>query len=147
MSELATAAPEQGDSHRAEKGYELMQNPNQRLLQILAVGWLTFLGAGFALRQTLRGPTVTIIIDRSYCEPARWGQVTSDHARLYEQHEQQRLTIDQVIYVSDLGENITEAIPTPEEVENLSTFGRFNAEQLQQATDNHPAATVFACNP
>jgi len=124
-----------------------MLNPNQRLLQILAVGWLAFLGAGFALRQTLGGPTVTIIIDRSYCEPNQWEQITSDYARLYEQHQQQRLTIDQVIYVSDLGEEIADAIPTPDEVENLSTFGRFNTEQLQQATDQHPAATVFACNP
>jgi hypothetical protein len=123
-----------------------MQNPNRRLLQILVVGWLAFLGAGFGLRQALSGPKVTIIIDRSYCAPARWEQMTADYAELYGQHQQKRLTIDRVIYVSDLGAEVAQEIPSPEGLRTLGTYGRFNADQLQQATAAHPEARVFACD-
>jgi hypothetical protein len=122
-----------------------MGNPNRRLLQILAVGWLAFLGAGIGLRQALSGPRVTIIIDRSYCEPSRWQQITEDYAALYDQHQNKRLTIDQVIYVSDLGQEVTEGIPSPEALQDLGTYGRFNAEQLQQAIAAYPSAEVLAC--
>lgn len=122
-----------------------MENPNRRLLQILMVGWLAFLGAGVGLRQALSGPRVTVVIDRSYCDPTRWQQITVDYGDLYQQHRQKRLTIDQVIYVSDLGQEVAETIPTPEALEALGTYGRFNAEQLQQATEAYPDAEVFAC--
>ncbi len=123
-----------------------MDNPNRRLLQTLAVGWLAFLGAGVGLRQALSGPTVTIIIDRSYCDPARWEQITTDYGELYNQHQQRRLTIDQVIYVSDLGEEVAEELPSPEAIMTMSTYGRFNADQLRQTTAAHPDAEVFACS-
>jgi hypothetical protein len=122
-----------------------MDNPNRRLLQILTVGWLAFIGAGFGLRQVLSGPAVTLIIDRSYCDPTRWQQITDDYGALYEQHQQQRLTIEQVIYVSDLGQEVARDLPTPETLQDMGTYGRFNGEQLQQATAEHPQATVLVC--
>lgn len=122
-----------------------MRNPNRRLLQILMIGWLAFIGAGFGLRQAFSGATVTLIIDRSYCDPTRWQRMTEDYAELYQQHQQKRLTIDQVIYVSDLGQEVAAEVPTPDQLQALGTFGRFNADQLQQATAEHPEATVFAC--
>lgn len=123
-----------------------MQNPNRRLLQILVVGWLAFFGAGVGLRQARSGPSITIIIDRSYCDPSRWEQITADYAEFYSQHHQKSLTIDQVIYVSDLGQEVAEEIPSPQELMTMSTYGRFNPDQLQQATAAHPNAKVFACS-
>ncbi len=122
-----------------------MENPNRRLLQILAVGWLAFLGVGFGIRQAFSGPTVTIIIDRSYCDPARWQQITTEYGQLYSQHQQKRLTINQVIYVSDLGQEVATDIPSPAQLQAMGTYGRFNGEQLQQITAAYPEAEVFAC--
>lgn len=123
-----------------------MRNPTQRLIYTLSLGWLTFAALGLGLRQLLASPRVTVVIDRSYCAPAQWQQRVSDrYADLYEQQQQRQITIDQVIYVSDLGQEVAPTVPSPQEVERLSTYGRRNAEQMQQATADNPDATVLAC--
>ena len=123
-----------------------MRNPNQRLILTLGLGWLAFAGLGLGLRQLLAGPAVTVIIDRSYCAPAQWQERVADqYASLYAQQEQRQLTIDQVIYISDLGQEVADAIPSPAEVQTLSTYGRPNPTQIQQATQDNPAATVLSC--
>ncbi|MEA5448795.1 hypothetical protein VB780_09470 [Leptolyngbya sp. CCNP1308] len=123
-----------------------MRNPNQRLILTLGLGWLTFAGLGLGLRQLLAGPAVTVIIDRSYCAPAQWQERVGDrYASLYAEQEQRQLTIDQVIYVSDLGQEVAEAVPSPEDVQTLSTYGRPNPTQMQQATQESPNAVVLSC--
>jgi hypothetical protein len=122
-----------------------MRNPNQRLIRTLGLGWLTFAALGLGLRQILAGPAVTVVIDRSYCAPAQWQQVADRYADLYAQQQQQRLTIDQVIYVSDLGQEVAATVPAPEEVTALSTYGRPNPAQMEQAVQEHPDATVLVC--
>jgi hypothetical protein len=122
-----------------------MRNPNQRLIRTLGLGWLTFAALGLGLRQILAGPAVTVVIDRSYCAPAQWQQVADRYADLYAQQQQQRLTIDQVIYVSDLGQEVAPTVPAPEEVTALSTYGRPNPAQMEQAVQEHPDATVLVC--
>ncbi|NJL44656.1 MAG: hypothetical protein HC922_00695 [Leptolyngbyaceae cyanobacterium SM2_3_12] len=122
-----------------------MRNPNQRLLTILGLGWLAFWGLGLGLRQALSGTAITVVIDRSYCSTAQWQPLTNTYANLYAQHQQRRLVIDQVIYISDLGQEVATTIPSPEEVRALSTYGRFNATQMQQVTETHPNAMVLSC--
>lgn len=123
-----------------------MRNPNQRLFRTLGLGWLTFAALGLGLRQILASPKVTVIIDRSYCAPAQWQQRVSErYADLYADQEQRQLTIDQVIYVSDLGQEVAEAVPAPEDVQTLSTYGRPNPTQMQQAAQENPDATVLSC--
>lgn len=123
-----------------------MRNPNQRLMITLGLGWLTFAALGLGLRQILASPKVTVVIDRSYCAPTQWQRRVSDrYADLYEQQQQRQITIDQVIYVSDLGQEVAEAVPSPEDVQTLSTYGRPNPTQMQQATQENPDATVLSC--
>lgn len=122
-----------------------MRKPNQRLFIILSLGWLGFIGLGLGLRQWLSGPAVTVIIDRSYCAPDQWQAQADRYAALYEQQAQQRLTIRQVIYVSDLGQDVDTAIPSPDQVRTLNTFGRFNADQMNQAITEQPEAEVLSC--
>lgn len=123
-----------------------MRNPNQRLIRILGLGWLAFLGLGFGLRQALTAPSVTVIIDRSYCAPAQWQPLAEEYAALYDQQAQHRLKINQVIYISDLGQEVATAIPTPDEIRALSTFGRFNQAQMNQAIQAQPEAKVLSCH-
>lgn len=123
-----------------------MRHPTLRLLLTLGLGWLAFLGLGLGLRQGLARPTVTVIIDRSYCAPAQWQSIAANYAALYEQHHQGRLRIDQVIYVSDLGAVVAETVPTPEDINRLTTFGRFNAAEMEQAIQAQAEAEVFSCH-
>ncbi len=122
-----------------------MRNPTQRLIYTLSLGWLTFAALGLGLRQILASPGVTVVIDRSYCAPAQWQRVSDRYADLYEQQQQRQITIDQVIYVSDLGQEVAEAVPSPEDVQTLSTYGRPNPTQMQQAAQENPDATVLSC--
>jgi hypothetical protein len=122
-----------------------MRNPNQKLIRILGLGWLAFLGLGLGLRQAFIAPSVTVILDRSYCAPAQWQAVAAAYADLYEQQAQQRLKISQVIYVSDLGQEVAVTVPTPEQVSALNTYGRFNEAQMSQAIQDQPEAEVLSC--
>ncbi|MGB3138235.1 MAG: hypothetical protein WBG38_00335 [Nodosilinea sp.] len=122
-----------------------MRHPNRRLIFTLGLGWITFTALGLGLRQILAGPAVTVIIDRSYCAPAQWQQVSEQYGDLYAQQQEGQLTIDQVIYVSDLGQEIAAAVPSPAAVQALSTYGRSGSAQLQQAAENYPDATLLTC--
>jgi hypothetical protein len=123
-----------------------MRHPTLRLILTLILGWIAFLGLGLGLCQGLARPTVTVIIDRSYCAPVQWQPIAVNYAALYEQHRQGKVQINQVIYVSDLGSVVADAIPTPEDISRLSTFGRFNPTQMDQARQSQPDAEVFSCN-
>ncbi|MFM7530416.1 MAG: hypothetical protein ACKO63_18370 [Nodosilinea sp.] len=123
-----------------------MGNPNQRLILTLGLGWLAFLALGLGLRQGLRSPGVTVIIDRSYCSPAQWQGVAQAYADLYDQDQQQRISLDQVIYVSDLGQEAAPQVPTPEQVQALNTYGRFNPSQLEAALSAQPQSRVLSCH-
>lgn len=123
-----------------------MRKPNQRLILTLGLGWLAFAGLGLGLRQFLSGPAVTVIIDRSYCDPAQWQQRVGDrYAEIYAQQQQRQITIAEVIYVSDLGQEVADTVPDPAAVSALSTYGRPNSAQLQQITQDYPGATVLTC--
>jgi hypothetical protein len=123
-----------------------MGNPNQRLILTLGLGWAAFLALGLGLRQVLRSPGVTVIIDRSYCSPADWRGVAQQYADLYDQDQRQQITLDQVIYVSDLGQEPAAQVPTPAQVEALTTYGRFNPSQLEAALKAQPQAKVLSCH-
>lgn len=112
-----------------------MVNPNRRLLITILAGWASFAGLGLMLRQGLTVPEVTVIIDRSYCEPAQWQTVADRYQVLYEQHQKKQLEIGSVILFSDLGEETLVPPPEPKTVRQLKTYGRKDParqEQLQQ---------------
>ena len=123
-----------------------MGNPNQRLIRTLGLGWLAFLALGLGLRQGFRSPGVTVIIDRSYCSPAQWQGVIQQYTVLYDQYQRQQITLEQVIYVSDLGQELAPHVPTPAQVEALTTYGRFNPSQLEAALQAEPQARVLSCH-
>lgn len=122
-----------------------MRNPNQRLLRTLGLGWIAFAALGLGLRQLLAAPAVTVVIDRSYCAPAQWQQLADRYADLYTQQEQQQITIDQVIYVSDFGQVVASPIPSPQAVQALTPNGLPNSAEIEKATEANPDAMVLTC--
>lgn len=116
-----------------------MNQLDRILLQILGIGFLSFLLAGVVLSFVFPIPSQTIIIDRSYCAQNRWQSVVATYTQLYRQHQQKRLQLDRIILLNDWGEETLENPLTPEELQNLRTYGRSNLPrqiQLEKANRN-----------
>lgn len=122
-----------------------MRHPNRRLLKILGLGWLGFLGLGLGLRQLLPRPTLVLIIDHSFCPPAQQQQVIADYINLYQQHQRRQIQIERVVLLSDLSEEVRIPPPTPEAIESLGFFGELNPDALQQTIQKYPASRVLGC--
>lgn len=122
-----------------------MRYPTRTLLQILGIGWLAFLGAGFGLRSALQGEPVVLVIDRSYCPPDQWRRVTTNYADFYAQHQKRQIQITQVVLFNDLGQEVIEPAPTPEELAELNTFGLADPTALQSVLQAFPEAQVLTC--
>lgn len=124
-----------------------MQAPNRRLLQILGLGWLAFIGTGWGLRQTIQGPSTVVVIDRSYCAPDQWQQVADAYSDLYDQAQNRQLQIKQVILLNDLGEEVRQSPPAPTEIQSLNTFGLADPARVQELAEQFPSTKVLTCQP
>ncbi|BAU67516.1 hypothetical protein STA3757_49380 (plasmid) [Stanieria sp. NIES-3757] len=91
-------------------------------------------------------PQVTVIIDRSYCQPQQWQeQVVKAYERLYNQHPS-RLKIERVVSFSDWGIESFPQIPSPHKIETLATFGRQNQQLRQQLEAKYDSFQILSCN-
>jgi hypothetical protein len=55
--------------------------------------------------------------------------ITSAYSELYQQSQNRDLQIKEVITFSDIGQEILSAIPSPDAVRSLNTYGRSNQER------------------
>ncbi len=108
-----------------------------RLIVTLGCGGLAFGLAGAAVSAFLPIPHQTILLDRSYCPPEQWQGVVQDYSRLYSQHQRKVVVIAEVITFSNLGSQPLAEIPSPSEVEQMSTFGRSAEVQQEQLLQSH----------
>lgn len=125
-------------------------NPNQlnrTLLRIVGVGWAAFAIATLAIRTVFAAPDVTLLVDRSYCEPAQWQAVAEQYADLYQQHERGSITIQTTIFFSDLGEETAPELLTPDAFQDLATYGRPSPERQSALEAAHPQAKLLSCGP
>ncbi len=122
-----------------------MNKLNRALLTIVIVGWLGFLLSGGLVAYVFASPSLTLLIDRSYCPPQKWQQVTQTYEELYQQHQQKQAQIETVILFSDLNEEILDELPTPEAFSNLNTYGRFNPQRQSDLSKRYPKAKVLNC--
>ncbi|MGP1383574.1 MAG: hypothetical protein ACTS2F_08435 [Thainema sp.] len=122
-----------------------MQNLNRDLIRIVGGGWLAFLIVGLLLSRLLAVPTATVLIDQSYCKPAQWQTVAQDYAQLYQRQQQQQLQIESVIVFSDLGQTAIAPIPTPADIQTLSTYGRPNPERQKELQAEYSNAILLKC--
>lgn len=121
-----------------------MRRLNQVLVTTLGLGWLAFLVLGLGIR-TFATPSVVVLIDQSYCPPEAWIRVSHRYQRLFEQHQQKRIRIEQVITFSSLSQAQVDPIPTPEQVQSFNTFGRPGSQREASLLAQYPYAEVLKC--
>ncbi len=91
-------------------------------------------------------PVSPLLIDRSYCPPEQWQQLTQAYQELYQNHQQKKIRLDPVIFVNSLGEEPQPLPPTPEAIAELSTFGRPDGDRLQQLQKQYANAKILSCS-
>ena len=124
-----------------------MNSLNARLMLTLGMSWLGFLVTGLAINQVFAPAEIAILIDRSYCSPAQWQQVSQQYDALYQQHQRQDMQIQAVVLFSSLAKEVRSLPPTPTEIQSLATYGQPNPQQQQQLEAAYPKHKVLSCSP
>jgi hypothetical protein len=120
---------------------------NRTLLRTVGVGWVAFAIAAVAIRTVFAAPNITLLVDRSYCEPAQWQVVAAQYADLYQQHQRGSITISSTIFFSDLGEEVSDQVLTPDAFQNLATYGLPSPDRQAALEATHPQAQRLSCPP
>lgn len=117
------------------------------LLTIVGVGWGALAIAATLLKTVLATPDVTLLVDRSYCEPDKWAAIATDYDQLYQQHRRGQVNLKAVILFSDLGEETLETPPSPADFAALSTYGRPARDRQAALLSTHANAQLLTCTP
>lgn len=124
-----------------------MTSINRTLLRTVGMGWIGFIVTGIVISQVFATPTVTLLIDRSYCDETDWQRVSTQYEVLYRQNQQGRVDIEQLVLFSDLGEEVLGTPLSPEEFRALSTYGKVNLERQQTLKAEYANAQLLSCGP
>ena len=117
---------------------------NHRLITIVLTGWISLLVSGLVL--VLATPSITVIIDRSYCPSDQWQtQVVIPYRDLYQKHQDKRLKIESITLLSDLGQESSKTIPTPEEIAILNTYGKLSSDRQKSLEKLSQKAKLLRC--
>jgi hypothetical protein len=116
------------------------------LLQTLGASWLAFLITGLLINWLFAIPTITVLIDRSYCPASEWQQVVQTYAGLYQQHQQHRLQLRSVILFSSLGEEPFALPPAPAALQQVSTYGHSDSQRQSQLQKAYPQSQLLKCS-
>ncbi|MBD2179312.1 hypothetical protein H6F42_20520 [Pseudanabaena sp. FACHB-1998] len=122
-----------------------MNKLNRKLITTLGLGWLGFGIVGSAITFALPPTQITILIDRSFCPQDKWQAIASTYNDIYQQHQNRDLQIKEVITFSDIGQEVLSAIPTPDAVRSLNTYGRSNQERQKQLQTSYQQAKLLSC--
>jgi len=121
------------------------QHFKNQLLKTLAFSGLAFLSTGFAIQRFAAPSAATVLIDRSYCPATQWKNLADDYAQLYEQHQRQQIRIKSVVTFSGLDQAKLEAVPTPDAIRTLNTYGQSNAKTQSALLQAYPNSTLLSC--
>jgi hypothetical protein len=120
-------------------------NFNTPLLKTLGVGWLAFLIAGLLINLFFAIPTITVLIDRSYCSPSQWQQISRTYAELYQQHQNRQLRLQTVVLFSDLDQEVLSSPPLPETIQALSIYGHSGTNRQAELQKAYPKTQLLSC--
>ncbi|MCF4970584.1 hypothetical protein [Nostoc sp. CMAA1605] len=120
-------------------------NIKTQLLKTLGISWLAFFITGLLISWLFAIPSVTLLINRSYCPTVEWQKVVQDYTEIYQQYQQRRLQVKSVILFSSLGEDKLSTPPTPEAIKQLQTYGQSQLQKQLQLQKMYPQARVLQC--
>ncbi|NER81028.1 MAG: hypothetical protein F6K42_15965 [Leptolyngbya sp. SIO1D8] len=120
---------------------------NRALIQIVGLGWLAFAISALVIRTVFAAPDMTLLVDRSYCEPTQWATVADEYEKLYQQSQQGDLHLKEVIFFSDLGEEKVDTPPTPTTFRALKTYGKSSQDRQAALEATYPKARILQCQP
>lgn len=121
-----------------------MMNLNTRLLKTIGFSWLAFLITGLLISWFFAIPTITVLIDRSYCPPNQWQQVSQTYTDLYRQHQRRQLYLH-VILFSHLGQETFASPPMPAVIQTLSTYGHSDRQRQAELQKAYPKTQLLDC--
>jgi hypothetical protein len=120
-----------------------MSRLHQTLLKLLGWGWFCFVMAAMGFSVIWPLPQHVVLIDRSYCAPAQWQQVSQAYAELYRQHQSHQIQLKTVVVFSHLGQEVYDRpLPT---IANLSTYGRPDVSRQSQLQTTYRDAQLLTC--
>ncbi|NJO39199.1 MAG: hypothetical protein HC769_12695 [Cyanobacteria bacterium CRU_2_1] len=120
-------------------------NLNTRLLKTLGFSWLAFLITGLLISWFFAIPTITVLIDRSYCPPDQWQQVSQTYTNLYRQHQRRQLRLQTVILFSNLGQDVFVSPPMPAVIQTLSTYGHSDKQRQTELQKAYSKTQLLDC--
>jgi hypothetical protein len=121
-------------------------NLNTPLFKTLGLSWLMFLITGLLISWLFAIPTLTVLIDRSYCPPNQWQQVSQSYTDLYRQHQQRRLQLQPIVLFSNLGQEVFASPPPPEVIQALSTYGHSDLHRQAELQKSYPKTQLLGCH-
>jgi hypothetical protein len=121
-------------------------NLNTPLFKTLGLSWLMFLITGLLISWLFSIPTLTVLIDRSYCPPSQWQQVSQTYTDLYHQHQRSQLHLQTVVLFSNLGQEVLASPPLPEAIRALSTYGHSDLHRQAELQKAYPKTQLLGCH-
>ena len=119
---------------------------NTRLLKTLGFSWLAFLITGLLISWFFALPTITLLIDRSYCPPNQWQEVSQTYTDLYHQHQRRQLHLKTVILFSNLGQEVFTSPPIPATIQTLSTYGHADLNRQAELQKTYSTTQLLGCH-
>jgi hypothetical protein len=121
-------------------------NLNTPLFKALGLSWLTFLITGLLISWLFAIPTLTVLIDRSYCPSNQWQQVSQTYTDLYYQHQRHQLRLQAVVLFSNLGQEVFSSPPQPETIQAISTYGHPDLHRQAELQKTYPKTQLLGCH-
>ncbi|MFK8182537.1 MAG: hypothetical protein AB8B99_04125 [Phormidesmis sp.] len=121
-------------------------HPFHRLCRLTVCSWCALLAVGLAIKLLLPLPAITLLLDRSYCNPDQWQQVSRAYTQLYQQHQQQRSRLERVVVFSNLNQTNYDHPPHPTTVKTLATYGQYDPQRQATLEETYPNTTVLSCH-
>lgn len=128
-----------------KKQHTKKQHMSKQLLSMLALSGLAFLLTGFTIQRFAAPPSMTLLIDRSYCPATQWQTLTDKYTQLYQRHQRQQIEIESVVLFSDLSQTTLDTIPTPRDLKILKTYGHANPQAQQSLLESYRNAQLLNC--
>jgi hypothetical protein len=120
-------------------------NLTKRLITILSASSLAFLMTGIVINLLFSAPTITILIDRSYCPAERWVQVSNTYNALYRQAQLRQIKVENVILFSHFGQEELFELPRPNMIQTLHTFGLHSPQRQADLQKTYARNQLLSC--